>query len=806
MTVPADELLVWVFDQQVNSRGFHVDRLLAVAARDLAKREQAAIDAAIADLTGGKITTANQVQRIARFVREHGHELQNLGKRSVAAVLGKDPDEETRRILKLRREGGRASVRKLDSLLAGLDSDDRLRGCFKYHGAQPGRWSGNRFQPQNLKRIETKDIGEAVAAVMAGDLDRVRALGSPLTIIGDLSRAMIVAAPGNTLIGADFSAIESRVLSWIAGEAWKLDTYRRFDANGDPALEPYCCTASKILGRTVTPDDEAGRGLGKVADLACGFGGSIGAWRRFAADEMRSDDEILQDVRSWRAAHPAIVRFWRTLESAMRRALTSGQRIEFGRLACEVENGTLYTLLPSGRRLAYPEARIEDGKFDTPQIVFKDNAKGGWNETRGWHGSFTENVVAGIARDLLACAMLRLESAGYPIVLHVHDEAVAEIAGGFGSTDEFLRLMTELPPWAAGLPIAAKVWTRQRYAKTGETAQPVANGHAAAAPAADAIVIPTEPAIAPTEPAIVPPADERPWRNIPLADLIGEPLVNGKVCCPFHHDEEPSCHVYGNGFHCFGCGAHGDHIDWLRDVEGLSYAEALEFLESWKGPASPPPRDDSEAMLARAMGLWNRALPIGGTLAERYLAETRGIDLTTVPGDVLRFHPNCPFGRGARHSCLLALFRDVETDAPAGIHRVALTGAGETIDRLMLGSWPAPRAIKLWSIDGPQLVIGEGLETTLAAATRLEHRGASLRPAWAVGSSGAIARFPIIAGVERLTILVDHDDNGVGRQAARECARRWTDAGKTVVLLMPQERDADFNDFARSQCHEKHAH
>ena len=214
---------------------------------------------------------------------------------------------------------------------------------------------------------------------------------------------MICAAPGHMLIGGDFSAIESRVLAWIAGEEWKLATYRQFDASGDPALEPYCVTATHVLKRPVTPDDEAGRQTGKTCDLAFGYGGGLGAWRKFDSSDTHSDDEVERFKGEWRAAHKATVSFWRALETAMRRAMRTGQPIKLRSLICTFENGTLYITLPSGRRLAYPQARLVPGEFDgTTQIVFKDNARGGWNDNRGWHGTFTENVVQAISRDLLA--------------------------------------------------------------------------------------------------------------------------------------------------------------------------------------------------------------------------------------------------------------------------------------------------------------------------------------------------------------------------------------------------------------------
>jgi hypothetical protein len=293
-----------------------------------------------------------------------------------------------------------------------------------------------------------------------------------------------------------------------------------------------------------------------------------------------------------------------------------------------------------------------------------------------------------------------------------------------------------------------------------------------------------------------------------LADLIGERLVNGKICCQFHDDTTPSMHIYADHFHCFSCGAHGSSIDWLMMFEGLSYAEAVDTIEHWTGPRTQAQQPDSYARtLASAVQLWEGAQPIAGTLAARYLTN-RKIDIDALPANlenVLRFHPRCPFGPGTQHPCLLALFRDVETDAPAGIHRVALTPDAERIERRMLGRWPTARAIKLWPSER-SLVIGEGIETTLAAATRRQHRGKPLRPAWAIGSSEGIARFPVIAGVEQLLIVVDHDSNGVGPDNARECARHWTAAGRQPVLLIPNEQNTDFNDLVMRGHHEMHPH
>ena len=459
-----DELALWQLDATVNMRGFHVDRALAEAARQIVETEQQNINTKIAELTGGAVTTIDQVARIKDFVNGNGHNVTTLNKRGVAAVLSKAPDGATKAVLELRRDGGKASARKLDTLLASIDADDRVRSCFKFHGASTGRWSGQRFQPQNLAKEPKDNTAAVIEAILDDDIERLSALGAPLQLIGSISRALITAAPGHDLIGADFSAIESRVLAWLSGETWKLDTYRRFDETGDPALEPYCVTASRILRRAVTPEDEAGRQIGKTCDLAFGFGGGLGAWRRFDTSNTYTDAQVESFKTEWRSQHAATVRFWKSLESMLHRAIRTRQRITGKNIAAEVIDGTLYLTLPSGRRLAYPQAHLEPGEFDQPQIVFKDNAKGGFNDQRGWFGTFTENVVQAVARDLLAAAMVRLEAAGFPIVLHVHDEAVAEVPEG-SSAEDFHRLMTELPTWATGLPIAAKAWTGKRYSK-----------------------------------------------------------------------------------------------------------------------------------------------------------------------------------------------------------------------------------------------------------------------------------------------------------------------------------------------------
>jgi DNA polymerase len=790
---------IWALDANINARGFAVDTELAQAIQEVVRKCRIDIDAELAVLTGGAITSAGQAERIKTRLKEAGHTIESLNKSSVAAILAQSPSSEARRLLELRLMGAQAAPQKLNELLAGVDADHRMRGALRYHGAATGRWSGRGFQPQNLKKPKTKNIDEAILAIVAGDMDRLRELGAPLEIAGDLSRSLIVAPPGKILIGGDFSAVESRVTAWLCGERWKLDVYKRFDETNDPRIEPYSVLASQALNRTVTPEDEAGRQFGKIYDLAFGYGGGVSAWRKFDSSDRYSDDEIKQFRDNFRRQHRATVVFWTRIDNAARRTVKTGQRTVCGRIAFERSDTTLFMVLPSGRRLAYPEAHIGPGTFGTPQVHFRDNARGDWKESQAWHGTWIENAVQAISRDLLAAAMLRLEEASFPVVLHVHDEAVCEIPEGTDNLIEFQRLLTALPDWAAGLPIAAKVWTAGRYGKTTK-APPKASRPLAPEKAHPP---PNDAPLQAHDRVDAAAAVSRDTRDaptvVPLADLIGEPLdAHGKIHCPFHDDAEPSLHVYDDHYHCFGCGAHGDQIDWLMRVEGLDYGEALDVLRSWSGPTLEPRQENDDARnLIRALELWEEARPIAGTLAERYLIETRGINAAALPdnlAETLRFHPRSIFGPKMRHPCLIGLFRDVETDAPCGIHRVALTPQGRKIERRMLGRWQRSRAIKLWPAD-ERLVVGEGIETVLAAATHINHRGVPLQPAWALGSSGATACFPVLAGIERLIILVDNDENGVGRADARACATRWRDAGRTAVLLTPRELGTDFNDI-----------
>src|SRR6516165_6980419 len=471
-TLSASEQALWELSSRINQRGFYVDRAFAEAARKIAEAAAPEIDAEIAEITAGDVTSINQVARLTVWLRDRGCARQKLDRKSVERELAKGDDDLSpliRRVLELRLGGAQAAVKKINALLARAGDDDRIRGNFRYHGAATGRWAGEGVQPHNLKRPVVDDLDAAVAAVATGDYTHVRRLyPRPLSVVGDCSRRMICAAPGHVLIGADFSSIESRVLAWVADEQWKLDAYRRYDATCDAHDEPYCETACRIFrvpSGSYTKDSPE-RNVGKTCDLAFGYMGAINAWRKFEPERF-TDDEVKNFNAEWRAAHPAIKRFWYNIDRAALTAVRERGRVtRCGPIAFKSTGAFLLLKLPGSRKLSYPQPRAV-GDEQRQHVMFADNAAGQFCDCRNGDGAYgglwTENVVSGIARDLLAEAMLRIEAAGYPIVLHVHDEIVAEAPEGFGSTDEFTHLMIRKPAWALDLTNAAKAWTGKRY-------------------------------------------------------------------------------------------------------------------------------------------------------------------------------------------------------------------------------------------------------------------------------------------------------------------------------------------------------
>jgi DNA polymerase bacteriophage-type len=467
---------LWQLDAVINRRGFYTDGVLLEAASGVATVADEAVQDELAQITDGALISTNQEKALKLWLGEHGCKVKDIQKPTLQhALRRKGLDPVVRRVVELRLAAAHAAAAKIDALRAWRDGDGRVRGTLKYHGAGTGRWSGHGPQPQNFKR-EGEDADAKIAAVMAGGTG----LASPLEAVGDIARAMICAAPGHRLLIGDFSGIESRVLAWASGQQSKLELWTRFDRTGDPNDDPYV-----VIGRALGHAESAARAAGKIADLAFGFQGGVGAYRNFAPEDDDADEAKIKQYRDgWRQQHPKTVRFWTALDRAATNAIRRpGTSFSVGRFSYCLEAPFLRARLPSGRSISYPFAEIvpELDRFGHTRATFLDTANNKWAPCNHGHGAYggiwCENAISGIARDLLAAAMQRLEAAGYPVVLHVHDEIVAEVPDGFGSLEEFRRLITALPDWAEGLPVAAKVREGMRFSKPDkpESAEPSSN-------------------------------------------------------------------------------------------------------------------------------------------------------------------------------------------------------------------------------------------------------------------------------------------------------------------------------------------
>jgi RecA-family ATPase len=466
--LPAAEQKVWQLDASINDRGIHLDGQLLAGALHISSELEAEIDCEIAKVTGGAVATINEVAKLIAWLRERGCEVPDVRKKTLQAALANGAAPEVRRAMELRLAGAHAAARKLHTMQAWRGIDGRARGGLKYHVASTGRWGSWGMQLHNLKRPTTENLNAAITAVSSGSLQPVKQqFTDPMSVIGDLGRAIVCAAPGHRFLAADFSGVESRITAWLAGEQRKVAQWARFDATGNPKEEPYY-----LLGIKLGQPEEEARAKGKVCDLAFGYMGSVGAYRALDHKTTLTDEEIQKLKYRWRDEHPQIVKFWKMLTRASVRAMQRpGTTVACGRVSFTYDGEMFLRMrLPSGRDLAYPAPRlITDMTYGEPAVVFKDNAKGKFVDCRDGRGAYggvwIENAVQATARDVFVEAMLRLEAAGYPVVLHVHDEIVSELPTGVGTKEEFHTIMTAAPAWAAGLPIAAKAHNSTRFAK-----------------------------------------------------------------------------------------------------------------------------------------------------------------------------------------------------------------------------------------------------------------------------------------------------------------------------------------------------
>lgn len=459
--VPENEWRNYCLDQKINDRGVALDMELAHRAVQCDNQYREFYLRQAREITG--LENPNSVLQLRDWLWERGVELDSLSKNAVQDLLP-DTDGDVRKVLSLRQELAKSSVKKYAAMENLVCRDSRGRGLIQFYGAsRTGRYAGKLLQVQNLPQNHLPDLETARALVQSGNFDALEMLyDSVPNVLSELIRTAIVPKRGCRFIVSDFSAIEARVLSWFAGEQWRLDT---FTQGGDI----YCASASQMFGVPVEKHGINGelRQKGKQAELACGYGGSVGAMKSMGAVRMGVKEEELQPlVDAWRQANPRIVQFWWEVDRAAKTCVKQHVPTQAGRLRFEYQSGILFIQLPSGRRLAYAKPRMGENRFGGEAITYEGVGTGRkWERLETYGAKCVENIVQGTARDLLALALLRLEQAGYPVVMHCHDEAICEVPIGQGSVEEVNRIMAVAPEWAEGLPLKADGFETEFYKK-----------------------------------------------------------------------------------------------------------------------------------------------------------------------------------------------------------------------------------------------------------------------------------------------------------------------------------------------------
>lgn len=459
--VPENEWRNYCLDQKINDRGVALDMELAHRAVQCDNQYREFYLRQAREITG--LENPNSVLQLRDWLWERGVELDSLSKNAVQDLLP-DTDGDVRKVLSLRQELAKSSVKKYTAMENLVCRDSRGRGLIQFYGAsRTGRYAGKLLQVQNLPQNHLPDLETARALVQSGNFDALEMLyDSVPNVLSELIRTAIVPKRGCRFIVSDFSAIEARVLSWFAGEQWRLDT---FTQGGDI----YCASASRMFGVPVEKHGINGelRQKGKQAELACGYGGSVGAMKSMGAVRMGVKEEELQPlVDAWRQANPRIVQFWWEVDRAAKTCVKQHVPTQAGRLRFEYQSGILFIQLPSGRRLAYAKPRMGENRFGGEAITYEGAGTGRkWERLETYGAKCVENIVQGTARDLLALALLRLEEAGYPVVMHCHDEAICEVPIGQGSVEEVNRIMAVSPEWAEGLPLKADGFETEFYKK-----------------------------------------------------------------------------------------------------------------------------------------------------------------------------------------------------------------------------------------------------------------------------------------------------------------------------------------------------
>lgn len=459
--IPKREMELYCLDQKINDRGVLVDKELVrqAVSGDLLHKELVTNRAY--ELTGMK--NPNSVAQMKEWLNEQGVEVESLAKKAVRELI-QESEGEVQELLKLRLLMAKTSVKKYEAMERSVCSDGRVHGLLQFYGAnRTGRWAGRLVQVQNLPQNHLPDLELARKLVKNGRFEEVELLYESIpNVLSELIRTAFIPMEGCRYLVADFSAIEARVLAWLSGEQWRLEV---FATHG----KIYEASASAMFH---VPMEEVTKGSplrqkGKISELALGYGGAAGALISMGALDMGIKEEELSSlVSTWRKANPHITQFWWEVDKAAIQAVTEKKRTQAGRIAFEYRSGILFIVLPSGRKLSYVKPRMEMNQFDRRGLTYEgigENKK--WRRIETYGPKLAENIVQGTARDLLAEAMLRVDKAGYEIIMHCHDEIIAEAPEGSGFVEELCRLMAVLPVWADGLPLRADGYECSFYKK-----------------------------------------------------------------------------------------------------------------------------------------------------------------------------------------------------------------------------------------------------------------------------------------------------------------------------------------------------
>ena len=460
------ELELWFLDQKINDRGLPIDTRAVRAVTRMLEHENEKVLDELKELTKYEIKTPGQTEAIRQYLREHFDlVLPNLQAATIVEVLQGDLPPVARRILEIRKSAGKAAVKKYAALLSATSDDGRIRHVFQYcGGSRTGRWSGQKFQPQNLYRPTIKQIDLAVEIILSDPLDVGYYYDDVFEVAASTVRAMVTAPEGRQLVVADYANIEGRILAWLAGEKWKVKAFRDYDEGAGDDL--YKLAYARAFSVPVHSVDDDQRTIGKVQELALGFQGAVGAFtsmgRIYGVDF--SEEQALEIVQAWRKTNPKIAQLWWDVDEAAKRAINKpGATYSVGMLKFRSVKKSLLMRLPSGHVIQYQRAVIDpDG-----QIAYFGSYSGSWTRLHTYGGKLVENAVQSTSRHLLGSALPRVEAAGFCIVGHVHDEIITEVDVNSRdlTTERLEQEMCVLPTWANGLPVSAAGYTTKRYRK-----------------------------------------------------------------------------------------------------------------------------------------------------------------------------------------------------------------------------------------------------------------------------------------------------------------------------------------------------